>query len=113
MNPHAMPEGALGTGSRDILLTRTPLRFKVAHVLVGDDYFCLDLNIRRATKEALYQAIQETIAGMKRDDTLPAAPAESWEHFRMGRVQNGVLNSESLPCLGSWFSFLRVLLVRE
>jgi len=96
-----------------LLPNRTPLRFKVAHVLVeSEEYLCLDLNLRRATKEALYQAIQETVLGMHRQDILPAAPMTYWGRYTAARVANGVLGIERVPCLGTWFSFLRVILVR-
>ena len=69
------------------VLARRPFqRWKIAHVLVETDYWCLDVDVHAATMPELVQAVTALLNTADFRSIMPAAPREPWERFINGTV---------------------------
>lgn len=91
-----------------ILVSRTPQEFKVAHIRVGEDLWCLDLDLHAKTPEELRQRIAEKMTTLMQGSVLPAAELEAWRSISGGTLDH----TERMRCKGARFNVLQLVYVR-
>lgn len=91
-----------------ILKERTPHTFKVAHVAMGADYWCLDLDLHAPSQPEMERRIRETAAQLDPAAPLPSAPDSAWENFSQGTAEH----SSRIFCPGTKYGKLLILYVR-